>query len=448
MTTKYADARPTRRFFIEMLTVDINLEDAILDLVDNAIDALCRNRKLDLSEKLLLSDDGNSLSGARVSIQVNEREISVEDTCGGIERNEALSSMFRIGKIGASHDASLGVYGIGLKRAIFKMGNSFELVSKRERSGFVASLDDIDAWAEDDSSDWKIPTKDATPAKSVKSAGTKVKIWNLRDPIKRRIREGTLLSSLTSAISRTYPFLLNKFVRVSLNGNEVEPESVPVAGSEQIAPAVAHLLVKDPEVRVTLIAGIASLHDAERSIAKAGWYIVCNGRVVISADKSELTGWGAKLLPQFHDKYRPFIGIAFFFSAYPLALPWTTTKRQINRDSVAFLTALPHMATATRQVLPLLNRMYPGEPVESPPEREAVSSVIQLDVRQLARSKPSSFKADIRKTSSRQTTRVQYDVTMGELERARRCLKQPRWSGTKVGRYAFDYLLRNECGNG
>ena len=41
-----ADARPTKQFFIENLTRDLSLEDAILDLVDNAIDALIRTRHI------------------------------------------------------------------------------------------------------------------------------------------------------------------------------------------------------------------------------------------------------------------------------------------------------------------------------------------------------------------------------------------------------------------
>lgn len=35
-----ADARPTKRLFIQMLTRDLALEDAVLDLIDNSIDSL------------------------------------------------------------------------------------------------------------------------------------------------------------------------------------------------------------------------------------------------------------------------------------------------------------------------------------------------------------------------------------------------------------------------
>jgi hypothetical protein len=37
------DASPTKTFFVDMLTKDIELEDAILDLLDNCIDGIQRS---------------------------------------------------------------------------------------------------------------------------------------------------------------------------------------------------------------------------------------------------------------------------------------------------------------------------------------------------------------------------------------------------------------------
>jgi len=440
----YADARPTRRFFIDMLTADIALEDALLDLIDNAIDALVRNKNLDLSEHLLFANGAEPPPTASISIRVNDKEVVIEDNCGGIEKHDALANVFRIGRVIPQDKASLGVYGIGLKRAIFKVGNAFELESKTTTSGFVAALPNIDDWADEDTPDWEIPIRNAPAAQTTASAGTRIRIWQLREPIRKRIQEGTLLKSLQSAVARTYPLFLSRFVNVWVGDMKVVPEPLPVAGSDRVAPAVERLTIPKPEVRATLLAGIASLDADEWSATRAGWYIICNGRVVVSADKTELTGWGSKLLPQFHSKYRPFIGVAFFFSEHPAALPWTTTKRGINRDSVVFQTALPQMATVARQVLAFLNRLYPGDLAEAPAERDTAASVKQLDVRHLAQSTSTAFKAEVRKKRAKQTTKIQFDVTLDELNQARRCIGKPGWPGVKIGRYAFDYLLRNE----
>lgn len=443
MSTDYADVRPTRRFFIDMLTADIALEDAILDLIDNAIDALSRSRSLQLSEDLLLKSNVNGSHAARVSVHLSEREIRIEDNCGGLEKEEVLESVFRIGRIIPQTEAALGVYGIGLKRAIFKIGNAFELRSRTDNGGFRAHLKDIDRWADSDDPNWQLPVEDETAAKSVPKGSTLVRIWDLREPVKRRIREGTLLSSLKGTIARTYPLILGRLLNVSIDGVRVAVSALPVAASDRVRPAIERLTVGKPDVRITLIAGVAALEDDEWTTANAGWYVICNGRVVVSADKSELTGWGTKSLPQFHSKYRAFVGVAFFFSEHPAALPWTTTKRGINRDSVVFQQAQPRMALAARQVLAFLNRLYPGELSEAPAERATAASVTQRDVRKLATSKERPFRADVRKGPT-STIRIQFDATPAELDLARRCIGRPSWSGAKVGRYALDYLLRHE----
>ena len=42
-----AVASPTKQFFVNMLTRDIELQDAILDLLDNCVDGILRSQKID-----------------------------------------------------------------------------------------------------------------------------------------------------------------------------------------------------------------------------------------------------------------------------------------------------------------------------------------------------------------------------------------------------------------
>src|SRR5687768_14516251 len=86
-----ANANPTKNFFIEMLTRDITLEDAILDLLDNCIDSLSRTKDLPLSETLLDAKVATKISHRfkkqglpKVDIQFDEDEFSITDNCGGI----------------------------------------------------------------------------------------------------------------------------------------------------------------------------------------------------------------------------------------------------------------------------------------------------------------------------------------------------------------------------
>jgi hypothetical protein len=86
---QFADAHPRKRFFLEMFTRDIALEDTVLDLIDNSIDGLIRSRSLDLSPALLTQRLPSSLRAGRtpsIRCEYADDEFSVTDTRGGIPR--------------------------------------------------------------------------------------------------------------------------------------------------------------------------------------------------------------------------------------------------------------------------------------------------------------------------------------------------------------------------
>ena len=63
MNNNIIEGNPTKQFFIEMITRDISIEDAIMDLVDNSIDGAIRINK-------------DSFQGFRIDIVINEKELS------------------------------------------------------------------------------------------------------------------------------------------------------------------------------------------------------------------------------------------------------------------------------------------------------------------------------------------------------------------------------------
>lgn len=76
-----AQASPTKQFFVSMLTRDISLDDAILDLLDNCLDGAMRIA------------DGDTVDYADhfVKIKLTRDEFSIEDNCGGIPREVAIN---------------------------------------------------------------------------------------------------------------------------------------------------------------------------------------------------------------------------------------------------------------------------------------------------------------------------------------------------------------------
>lgn len=49
MTSNIIEGNPTKKFFIDMITRDISIEDAIIDLLDNSIDGANRINPNDYS---------------------------------------------------------------------------------------------------------------------------------------------------------------------------------------------------------------------------------------------------------------------------------------------------------------------------------------------------------------------------------------------------------------
>jgi hypothetical protein len=118
LSTDTATAVPTKQFFVSMLTRDIKLEDAILDLIDNCLDGALRlgnGGKPDYSKYL-------------VKITLVKDHFSIEDNCGGIPREVAKNYAFKMGREPNdnrdSDTETIGMYGVGMKRAIFKMGRN------------------------------------------------------------------------------------------------------------------------------------------------------------------------------------------------------------------------------------------------------------------------------------------------------------------------------------
>ena len=196
---------------------------------------------------------------------------------------------------------------------------------------------------------------------------------------------------------------------------------------------------------VEIVVALRPRAGDEWVIGAAGWYVVCNGRVVVVADQTDLTGWGVAG-PQFASKYRGFVGVAFFFSDKPSTLPWTTTKRGLNRESKVFQLARNEMAAAARPVLSFLNDMYPSDAPSEVVERDLADGVRSTALHELAAGGTGAFKVTgVSKRGRVPTVSVQFRARRSDVERAKKCLAKPGWGAGKVGAYALKYLLDQEC---
>lgn len=450
MTTKYANAYPRKQFFLEMFTRDISLEDCILDLIDNSMDALIRTDNIDISGSILHDVNGGvphrSKKLPEIAVSYSNEALQITDTCGGISRKHALEEVFNFGHSAGTVGGQLGAYGIGLKRAIFKIGNQFSMKSQTPHEGFSISLN-IKDWSQEDEDldDWRIPLVYISGTGSPDRAGTTISIKDLRPEVRMRLDDGSLETRLPLVIAQTYSLFLGRYVTLKLNKSLVEPFQIPLAGSEEVQ--IAHDEFEDGDVKVILFASLAARGPRkEWRYENAGWYVACNGRIVVAADKTDLTGWGSGALPSFHSKYRGFVGLAFFQSQNPLDLPWTTTKRGLNRESPIYQKARNRMRGLARPIMTFLDKMYPSDAAEEPEEREIADRVKPSDIRKAAAKPLATFNVvTASRLKPKTTLRIQYDAEANDVERIKKHLRRPSMKPNEIGKHTFDYFLKTEC---
>lgn len=319
------------------------------------------------------------------------------------------------------------------------MKSRFE--SHTDKGGFSVHID-VPKWAEkdDDLEDWRFPLKRLPERVPADKAGTVVTVTKLHTEVVSHIEEGTLDNSLRKAIAQTYSTFIGRHATVKVNGTAVEPRPQPFGESELMEPGVDSF--EHDGVKITLLTTVAP--KSMRTQDYAGWYVLCNGRTVVAADKTELTGWGVTT-QAFHSKFLAFAGLASFTSNEPVKLPWTTTKRGLNRESPVYQLARNRMGGAAEPVLRFLTRMYPSDLAESPAERVVAETVKQGDFRDhLGSAARQSFHAQISAVKKR-TARIQFDADIKDIDRIKKRLRSPSMSAAAVGKHTFDHFLKVEC---
>ena len=344
-TNKYnsVNARPVKSFFVEMLTRDIELGDAILDLLDNCVDGILRQKGQESGE--------TPYKGFGAEIQFDENSFSISDNCGGIPWN-LHEYAFRMGKEDQHKDSdfpTIGVYGIGMKRAIFKIGQKCSILTQSKDDGYEVKI--TPDWIKN-SDKWDLPVSESSQRK--KEDGTTIAISKLNGGIATRLGENRedFTRELTQKIKTHYAFILEKGFQVKINGNEVEAKTTRLifddtgSGSDVIKPYI--FKATDNGVDVFLCVGFKESIPSQEEIyeeqkkrrfssADTGWTIICNDRAVLYHDRTVLTGWGDMTVPKYHTQFIAIAGIVEFKSDNAANLPTTTTKRGINASLPLYL---------------------------------------------------------------------------------------------------------------
>lgn len=374
-----------------MLTRDIRLEDAILDLLDNCVDGVLRSG---------LKEGEQRYAGFKAEIEFNSMSFSISDNCGGIPWS-LRDYAFRMGRAPdrpSDASGSVGVYGIGMKRAIFKLGRHCLISSRNAEDQYEIEIDSD--WLENEDS-WDMPVRDR--AQSTGSSGTTITVGELYPVIASTFAEGaeSFNSELKRMIATHYAYIMDKGFEVIVNGASVRPRIAQIVfkeGTNVVKPFLFE--ASENGVDVYLAVGFTRPLPSDNELEEeseapryssidAGWTILCNDRAVVYCDRTELTGWGEASVPRFHPQFIAISGVVEFRSDDPSKLPTTTTKRGIDASSSLYLKVKNKMREGMKIFTDYTNK-WKGHEGES---KRFIDQGTALSLEQIKRTRGLTFSA-------------------------------------------------------
>lgn len=367
--TFQVDTRPTKQVVVNSLTKDAEVEYCIFDLIDNAIDAarnsIFRSAPPDEADVL-----PSNYSQYAIKIDLDGDRFVISDNCGGIRRPDFESSVLRFGET-SSHKLGIGVFGVGLNRALFKIGEHSRIVSDTGLERLELEID-VPTYLVSDR-DWSLPARELPSSGNV---GTTIEISRIFRLIAKDFSDGDWRKKLSDDIGVRYGQFISKGLTISVNGELIRAHIISIRSSGPFR-GERRVFKSTGGISVEIEFGQLAQHrfsnevDYDRLVnlrlsGEYGWTVICNDRVILMSDTTTKTGWDTG----FHTEFYGFAGIATFESADPGKLPWITTKNDVDLNNPAYQEALVEMrrfAAKWRQMTERRKRASArGETVDAP----------------------------------------------------------------------------------
>ncbi len=425
--------QPTKRLFIDVLTRDISIHDCILDLIDNSVDSFIKHK---ISEK------------RQIEINFNEKKFGIFDNCGGIDKETLEDQVFRSGISTYNADApTIGLYGIGLKRAIFKIGKHIAFETDDGNNYCKLIIDE--KWMKDENA-WFLPINDLseTKLKEEMKPYTKIEISMLNEETTESFTSD-LESGLKKTIQKYYTKFISKGLEFFVNNEKLERYPLFVEYSDDYEPIKKEF--KYDDVEITLYCWIQPKKET-REKGKTGWNIFMNDRLILDNDISKNTGWrGEKpYLPKFHPIYNQFRGIVFLNSKNPNLLPMNTSKNMFNTESFVYNKLINEMCDFARPLIDFLSEKYTKEKEEVDEKENSIyepkeSNQVEIKSDSLENI---DFKSEfqppkkIKKAKGPRKTTISFKRVKKDVDFIKEIYDIK--SNEKVGQLTFDYFWENE----
>lgn len=448
------DGIPSKELFIDMLVKDLSLKDAIGDLVDNSVDAANNNATK------------NDLSKFLINITFDDDHFSITDNAGGIEEDIARKSAFKLGKPKNFNFGkhTIGQFGIGMKRAFFKLGEDISVESVALKSDFKLKIS-VSEWKDrPNDMDWSFKFDSVnTKNHSLETTKTSIRITDLKPDVMKQFGDPQFLLDLKNEIRLEHLVAINKGLEIKINSRaKLTAPKITLISNSHFKPCYWSYAFQSG-LKAEILAGIS-----EDKGEDGGWYIFCNDRLVLGPDTTELTGWkggrgraGAegKELPKYHDQYFRFRGYVFFNADDSSNLPWTTSKTGIDKDSPAFSFVRTKMIELAKQVKPLMDDMKTERERDNPTEKRLLNNkVIEADANAVLDVSTILAKAQqytsptykypqklLNPAPKKSDSRIAYTKPLKDVKKVMEYFSVD--TPSDAGSETFDYFYKNQFGN-
>ena len=447
-------AEPTKELFVFILVRDLTLSDAIGDLVDNSIDGAKRIRPdVDAGKsKNILNPDGKYI-GLTIDITLEPDKFSIVDNCGGISSRVARDYAFRFGrpKDMPNSPGSVGQFGIGMKRALFKLGSHFRIESTYTHSRFLVEVN-VDDWINEEEWNFRfteLEERDSSDEPFDSSElGTKILVDNLREGTVSSFKLNKFINQLRQEIEKEQFYNILRGLSITINDEALKARQLYLLESDLIKTAFWNdsFNIKQDSTENTLNVEIyAGVSDPVTE--EGGWNIFCNDRLVLGNDQSLITGWGDKI-PVYHSQYNRFRGYVFFNSDVASLLPWNTVKNGMDWGNPYFQRARSEMIKMMRPVINFLNEIH-SERGKFPDSDERIleqtlANTNQIELAKIDKDQKVFASPKQEPKTLLKLSRISYSKPLKKVEEAKRFFDVS--SNTNVGSETFDYWYAAEIG--
>lgn len=466
--SRVVKADADKLFFIEMLVKDIELVPAVLDLVDNSVDgarAMALAAQMEDPEGEPPEAFGDlHYEGRTVSVTVGPEAFEIADNCGGIDLDTARDYAFRFGRSEEYEGVpgSVGEFGVGMKRALFKMGRAFTVTSRTETTYFALDVN-VDEWA-DEPGAWTFRLDEAQkdlPPPGAEEIGTTIRVTRLHDTVAQDFADPLVVSLLKEQLRLRHQGAIQAQMSISLNGTRLTPFLPALLVGPMFKPVNRSFTLNQPAgpVFARIVAGIVppprqrEIVDEGRAESfqdpgDAGWWVFCNDRLLLMRDRTAETGWG-RGAAAYHPQYRLFRGYVYLTAANTALLPWNTTKTGVDQDSRVWRQVQTEMRSALVEVQSVINRLKNEREESDDATHAPVTNALAAAVSKPLKDLPLSNSAVVpppppRRPAQRRpdTKKIQYNVDIDRFNEVADELGTT--NASEIGRQTFDYFYERE----